>query len=287
MKNKMVLFCCMGLSLFASAQMKDYRYQVKVEQPTEQWHRLTLSERVFHAVKEDYSDLRIFRILEKDTTEIPYVFEKKGLGKQGQIKELKLKKISVSTNKEDDRTFIDLNFEGKVPLCSLKVFFKDSIDFHRDVQLFCMDDSTLIEEGLEIEPLYDGVFSSKQENVIELGQGFVRHLRLVIFNKNDEALKVDEVKCFYEPVGIIGRFEKEGDYFLCFGNKKVQTPEYDLSYFGDKIPRKVSELSYEFTEKIQEETKSEEPNNQWIWLVVAAILILLLVFSLKMLRSNK
>lgn len=285
MKNSLLFLVFLLANLFVNAQFSHYRYHTKLQKPTSLWHEVRLDASILPAVKHDYADVRLFRVFGKDTAEVPFVF--KELPDSILVKELMQREMRVVHNEESKQTVIEVDLYGMIPLCSLQVLVKDTLDFRREVRFAFPegedDELKLMPDEITWEQFY---LSSEDENKFSFERRWVNKVRIVIDNKDNAPLHIAEVKCFYESPVLLGRFEKFGDFYLCFDNREANAPEYDLAYFGDKIPKEAKQLTYTFDEKIKAEEKKENKTMQWLWFVLGGVLLLIFLFSLKMLRSK-
>lgn len=69
--NIVVIFLL--FSTFLSAQIDQYNYKREIHDITEKWHSIPLPNDIFEKTRNDLSDIRIFGVSEKDTTEAPYI----------------------------------------------------------------------------------------------------------------------------------------------------------------------------------------------------------------------
>lgn len=68
--NILVLFLL--FSTFLSAQINQYNYKRELHPVSEKWHSIPLPNTIFEKTRNDLSDIRIYGVSEKDTTEAPY-----------------------------------------------------------------------------------------------------------------------------------------------------------------------------------------------------------------------
>jgi hypothetical protein len=71
----LLLFLC---PLALLAQLRNYDNKIPLTGTTDTWHSVTLPKTVFTSVKDDFSDIRIYGITQKDTVEVPYVLRSSG-----------------------------------------------------------------------------------------------------------------------------------------------------------------------------------------------------------------
>lgn len=78
MKHLRILLLLFLCPLALLAQLRDYDHKIPLTETTETWHSVTLPNTVFASVKDDFSDIRVYGITEKDTVEVPYVLRSSG-----------------------------------------------------------------------------------------------------------------------------------------------------------------------------------------------------------------
>jgi hypothetical protein len=156
-------------------------------------------------------------------------------------------------------------------------------------------------------PITRTVFSSLNDNEINLGRKRVKELLLIIENGDDQALVVDSVAGFQVKHYIVAELEKGSSYILRFGDRQLSTPDYDLKYFKEKIPaaptiiycgkRKdiaAQKVTVEVMKKIataaqkaKVESYSVFKDKRFIWGAIAAVILLLGFMTMKMLKEMK
>lgn len=73
-KTSSIFILFVFFSAFSFGQMQDYKYKMKVEKATDQWHTIQLPDALFSKVTPNLKDIRIFGITaQKDTIEAPYI----------------------------------------------------------------------------------------------------------------------------------------------------------------------------------------------------------------------
>jgi len=111
---------------------------------------------------------------------------------------------------------------------------------------------------------------------------------LLIKNEDNLLLVVDTVTTSCSHHYITAYLEKGNSYRLITDNQKALLPEYDLSNLTTKIPDSITSLGFgkliAFHEPKDDLTKAN--NNKWfLWASIAAALVILLVFTTKMMKE--
>lgn len=75
---RLIVIAVLLCSSFGNANSQAYRFWRDVEKPVhEGWYTITLPPAMFKNLNDDYSDLRLYRVRETDSLEIPYIIEMK------------------------------------------------------------------------------------------------------------------------------------------------------------------------------------------------------------------
>lgn len=193
-------------------------------------------------------------------------------------------------DKSNKQTIIDITFEKKSLFSKLHIPVQNKFDFYRHISIYSTTQLTNCENIYDCDYIYNGTLNSLDGQEIEIGQNFVKNMRIIIDNKDNQTLTIGAIESFFDPIYLFGRFELEGDFYLCFGKAQANLPEYDLTYFEDRIPDDVKELTYDT--KIQKEPKQENQKHssnamqKWLWIIILLIVLVLSVFTLKMMKTK-
>lgn len=109
-----------------------------------------------------------------------------------------------------------------------------------------------------------------------------------IDNGDNPPLAITSVATGQETKKVIAYLEANAHYNLALNNDNVSTPQYDLQNFKDSIPSDVPEMKISDIESVSQKPAAETKNvfNQaWIWSVMFFILLLLMFFTLKLLKD--
>ncbi len=159
--------------------------------------------------------------------------------------EIKNVKLDIQTIKEEKKTYLNASFKYKTPLSKIKIQVENDFDFYRPISIYGSLDSIYTDnlEGLEL--LYSGYLNSFDLSEFNLSETFVKHLLIVVNNNDNPPLNIKSLFSYYKPISLTARFEKSGDYFLCYGNSLASFPDYDITFYQDRIPENASSLTYE------------------------------------------
>jgi hypothetical protein len=75
-----------------------------------------------------------------------------------------------------------------------------------------------------------------------------------------------------------------------YGNENLQKPNYDIVRFENTIPTDIVSLELESEQEIpQKEVEKVTPlfeNSLWLWLLMGTIILVLTVFTFKMMKKQ-
>lgn len=178
----------------------------------------------------NYSFFRIIIPTEKDPKLFEAMYSKTKIIEESLDKNCHFKQ-KISQNKTNKQTIIDLNFDQRNIINKIHIPVLNKFDFYRNFSIYSADKVSDFNSLENCVNLYNGTLNSLDGQEIELGQSFVKNLRIIIENRDNQALDFDSISIFHYPIYLIGRFELEGEFFLCYGNSEANYPEYDLNYF--------------------------------------------------------
>jgi hypothetical protein len=111
---------------------------------------------------------------------------------------------------------------------------------------------------------------------------------IVIENGDNPPLKVTGVNTECRKQELIAYLEKGKQYFLVGGNDSVASPNYDLVYFRDSIPSKLTMINHGNIESNDHQYAAVSTNkNWWIWPVVILMVIVLALLTYRLMSDVK
>jgi hypothetical protein len=116
-------------------------------------------------------------------------------------------------------------------------------------------------------------------------------LQIQLANGDNPPLQIDSVQAWQLNQFLITYLEAGKSFQLLFGDKQAREPDYDLKFFTDSAVKQVSEIKHlgilsNGLYKTKPEPKKEN-NTLFIWISIAAALVLLIFMSWKMLGEMK
>jgi hypothetical protein len=105
-------------------------------------------------------------------------------------------------------------------------------------------------------------------------------LRIIIENGDNAPLDLGAVSVRGNVYELTARFPQAEAYYLLYGNKAAQRPNYDLENFTDKIPAGLKELQLGEEQLIDQGRIAQAgplfQDQRWLWAIMGFMMLLLL-----------
>ena len=210
----------------------------------------------------------------------------------GNYSAFKVKNTQVKTLKKEKKTVIKLTLTQPYALSKLDFNIEKQFDYYRPLTIEYLSDSLKTEKGWNYyyKTLYTGTLSSFEANRFKFESTVCKTLRLTVYNNDNEPLTLNTVEAFGYKHQLTARFTTNAKYSLVYGNKSAIKPRYDILNFKKNIPKSLNTLTLGEELLITNaddvlEPKSTFFNTYWLWAILAIIIALLAVFTLKMMKN--
>lgn len=199
---------------------------------------------------------------------------------------------TISNNKDEQTTQIDINLAQISPVSSIALNFSDTIDYYRNIEISYVYDSIKTEKAwiYQYKTLSKNVVSSIEKNEFVFESTLTKKIKIVLKNYDNTPLSIQSVSVSGYVYLLTARFSEPAKYSLVFGNPSAQLPSYDLNYFKENIPESASLLTLGEitpTKNPKNPTAALFENNAFLWGIMGIIILILGWFSLKMLHGIK
>jgi hypothetical protein len=211
---------------------------------------------------------------------------------EGSYDQFKIKKIESVEHREEQKTSLSLDLNSPAPVSSIRIYAKNTFDYYRPVSIVYVADSLKTEKGYKYnyQTLTSGTLSSMEENNFTFDSSILQKIKIDIYNHDNEPLKIDSIAVRGYVHQLVARFTEPATYFLTYGNKNASKPTYDIERFVSRIPDTLTNLKLGKEMQIEKvEAEKTEPlfkDKNWLWALMAIIIILLGWFSVKMIKSK-
>jgi hypothetical protein len=203
-----------------------------------------------------------------------------------------VKAKNIHEEKNTDNTLIDLKLEHKVPVSEIVITVEDAIDFYRPIFIEYLSDSFETEKGwrYNYRSLYSGTLSSFLKPSFRFPVALAKNFRITIRNGDNEPLHISDVAATGYNYILYARFTEKGTFFLLYGNSAAYSPRYDLTNFEESIPENLVSVELGDEQKIKPQlVAGNEPmflSMYWLWLIIGAVGVVLVYFTLKMMKTK-
>ena len=183
----------------------------------------------------------------------------------------------------DNSTYLDLRFTQPYQVNKISFRVAQPRYFQRNVQVYSIkgqQKSLLTQFSISSDRGQNLVFTSRSQ-----------HLQIQLANGDNPPLQIDSVQAWQLNQFLITYLEAGKSFQLLFGDKQAREPDYDLKFFTDSAVKQVSEIKHlgilsNGLYKTKPEPKKEN-NTLFIWISIAAALVLLVFMSWRMLGEMK
>ena len=200
--------------------------------------------------------------------------------------------LKVNADKQSQQTIIYADLNANVPVSRLKIYVKDKIDYYRHMTVEYLSDSVKTPKGWKYNytELTTGTLNSIEKDFIMFNSTILKKLRIVIENNDNEPLNIDSLSVKGYEYELLVRFNDPATYYLTYGNKSASAPVYDINNFASKIPENMTSLALGNEQQIQKEAENTVTplfqNKLWLWVVMGVIILVLGVFSFRMIAKK-
>jgi hypothetical protein len=195
--------------------------------------------------------------------------------------------------KRKKQTILNFALPTTIPLSYLKININEKVDYYRNFTIEYLVDSVKTGKGwiYNYNKLTSGTLNSINENLFGFNSTFLRKFRIIIDDQDNQPLHINSVLASSYVYQLYTRISTvPATYYLVYGNKQAVKPAYDLDHFIDKIPQELAKAALGpelFIKKTPRQTVAPLfENKAWLWTLMVVLIIVLGVFSFKMMRKN-
>ncbi|GEM_PF-723866 len=217
----------------------------------------------------------------------------KDLTDQGAYDELMVLRKDLKQDKELKQTEILVQLSQRFLISRMDLALTHEKDYYRRFDAYYRSGIVTAPKG-EVEQwvsFYNGVLSSVEENRFEHFRIQSDKIKIVIHNRDDQPLTIQDVKLWGEQVVMKAELAPDRDYALAYGKPNDRAPQYDVIYFEEKIPAELKPaiLGPEMicAQPVDDTVQPWFVSTWWIWSIMALVIIILGYFSYQMIRGAK
>lgn len=295
---KFKVFICVLCSIaWTSAHAQSFRWKADLEKvPSNGFYKIALTpELIAKTANSDLADIRIYEkqkeiaylvrqlpdsIYAKDTTAVNFQH----------YTAVPSPAISTKEDGANKRTIVTLTFKAQYQIDKLALNLKGFRYYRRTAWL--SEVNPLIRNNknrYSADKLVNFIISSEKQPVIELyGANRYKQLFLVIENEDNSPLLIKNIEAFQKNIELIAYLERSKQYVIKTGQPKLGIPNYDLSYFSDRIGNKIPSvkvLDFKMSEKETLEKGSTFIKKGWMWAAIGILIVFLGYISYFMVKD--
>jgi hypothetical protein len=197
----------------------------------------------------------------------------------------------ITIEKGNKQTILSISLPSTVPISDLKISVSDKFDYYRNID-FEEVDSVKTPKGwhYSYNIVSSGTLSSLDKNIFKLNCPPLKKIRIQIFNQDNQPLHIDSIVARAVVYELHTRITVPANYYLVYGNERASIPSYDLEHFIFTMPKEFSRLEVGPESAIEKaEVQRIHPlfeNKVWLWLLMVILIIVLGIFSFKMMKNS-
>ena len=193
---------------------------------------------------------------------------------------------TISQRDSAKKTYVTLDYKELYTIDRLTLTLTGPRLYHRYVDIYSRDTSKWSSTG-------SGTFSSAAGNELAINVR-TKHLLIVISNEDNQPLQVQSASGVQLNTYLLSYLDGDRNYYLVFGNPKAEKPKYDITYFEDSLKKnELHEIACGAISANKIIPNSEPAkkaatggmNKWWIWPVLISVLVLLLFFTLSVMKD--
>lgn len=250
------------------------------------------STKIYKALNFPMSDYKWFSIAIADTMplslnilRIGNYTQKKFFGNYSKLSNVNFKQKDSS----DKKSYLNISLNEPNLMDKLTLLISKPEQYLRNTKAYIKYSS---DKSLPNFPTVTHTLNSDFENSFSINsQAKISNILLIIDNNDNQALKIDSISLLQLKTYLLAKLESGKKYFIQFGDSTLESPDYDLKYFENKIPHNIAILvhqSIETNPRAKESALKIKSNNAlFIWIGLGVVGLLLAFMSYKMLKEVK
>lgn len=254
------------------------------------------STNVFKTITFPLSSYRYLKIDFNDKKTLPVNVLKIGDFKNkietGSLQEIVSKKTEIIPNKK--KTLAHITFDNPEIINQIQFSVSSPSFYKRNTRIY-LNKSRKIKRHTETyqEDIAQFELNSETKNIFTIPQAFEKELFIEIENEDNPALVLSSIQFFQIPVAIIADLKANEKYTIATGNENLMAPQYDISYFKNKVSNSLPEttvtaIKHENANLENVATSKAFYQQPWfLWFCIAIGGIAILYFTTSLIRDMK
>jgi hypothetical protein len=191
----------------------------------------------------------------------------------------------TQTDSANKTSYVNISFNEAYKIDKLYIYTSGPELYYRNTTIGI---NKHIKNEQYFQPLHAFNITSDSKSAIDISLLNSKAITLQIANNDNTPLHVDSIKAWQLNMYLLAQLKKNEDYYICFGNSKLELPEYDLKYFTDtlNIKQPIVATGEIINLKSDIKVKSTIFNTKvFMWVSIVIIAALLLFFTIKVQKN--
>jgi len=209
------------------------------------------------------------------------------------LQEVKIKSKSIVEITDQKKTQIHITFENYEIINHVLFQIASPELYNRQARLYKISSREVKHKTEQYqENLARFNLSSSNNNIFNISEIFENDIYIEIDNKDDTNLSFNEIEFFQEPLYIIALLKANENYIVKTGDKNLDAPQYDISYFKNNIANQLPKA--EIINVVQQEQISNNivdasfwQKSWFMWLSISIAGIAILYFTMSLVKDIK
>jgi len=175
---------------------------------------------------------------------------------------------------------VDIKYNRPYHISRMTIYASGAQYFRRDFELYSID-------SIHSTKSFIGQFTLNSKTADEFEFPLIKssRLQLIIDNRDNPPLKIDQLLTEHLFVSAIAYLDKGNSYNLLMDNAEAKIPDYDLVYFKDSIPQSIGYLNPQLIIANPSIAATAENRKWWIWPVLIGVIAIMGFLTYKLSRD--
>ena len=183
------------------------------------------------------------------------------------------------------KSYISIKFTHPYEIDKLELQFNEPELYLRDCSVGIY---TTVNKKVVFNEIGKFMISSKSKPIWRFSDIKTDGLTIVINNSDNVPLQLVSIKVFQLNKYLVAKLKSGETYHLFAGQQTLNAPEYDLKYFADSLPSKITIVKCDGLIDIAKHSNTKHAsffNNTFMWIAIVLVILLLAWFSIKLVRE--
>ena len=194
---------------------------------------------------------------------------------------------------EEKKTQIHITFKNKEIINQIEFKVSAPEFFNRNITIY-KKAIRLIKNKEEVynQQLARIKLNSENQTIFNVSEIFEDDIYLEIENKDSNKLNFSNINFFQKPLYVVAALKAKENYTIKTGNKTMNAPEYDLSYFRNNISENLPTVAINNIKKQEAKQVEKAEVSFWqqpwfMWTCIVLTGLIILYFSSSLVKDLK